>query len=278
MKTGTQQLVMLLVVGALALPGCRSSQHTASFKHLEGGIFATHYRITYLGDAAIDRVRAAVQTELERIDGMASTWKPESELMRYNRAEDKASFPLSAELSGLLQRAGEIKQWTDGAFDVEFHPGQIDLSAIAKGYAVDRITELLAREFGISSCLVDIGGEVRVQGDGPRGSHWNVGIYVPSSTGQPAIEPPRLELRNTSIATSGTYFKGRHIIDPHDGHAVQGDLISASVIHPSNTTADALATALYVMGAEQGMKWAEANKVHALFLLADGSILRNQPK
>ena len=88
-----------------------------------------------------------------------------------------------------------------------------------------------------------------------------------------------MQLHDTSVATSGAYFKGEHIFDPATGKPVDhGDLLSASVVHPSNTTADALATALYVMGPERGLAWAEENGVRVIFLLKDGTRLEYSPQ
>ncbi|MGB2351911.1 MAG: FAD:protein FMN transferase, partial [Akkermansiaceae bacterium] len=78
-----------------------------------------------------------------------------------------------------------------------------------------------------------------------------------------------------SMATSGQYFKQSHIRNAAADHAADNDLLSCSVIHPSNATADALATALYVMGAEAGLAWANENKIKAIFIKNDGTIVRS---
>ena len=241
------------------------------YTHLTGEAFATHYRISYFDglDADADTVQRAVDAELARIDAMASTWRDDSELMRFNRAEHPEEFELSAELSALIKHAKEIEAQTGGAFSLRPDGGPIDLSGIAKGYAVDCVVELLQNKFGVMQCLVDIGGEVRAIGDGPLGDGWRVGLYVPTSVAE--VDPPVLQLRDTSVATSGLYFKGSHILDPKTGQPIENDLLSASVVHPSNTTADALATAMFVMGPERGLAWAEQNDVEAIFLLKDGT-------
>lgn len=269
----------LLVAALTLLGGCQSQDEPDPnrYRQLNGEIYGTHYRITYLGERTLYDVQRAVQRELDRIDWVASVWKPESELMLYNRAEDKEAFELSPELDWLLQRSEEIKQWTGGAFDVRYDGQQADLSGIAKGYAVDRVSDLLAEQFGIESSLVDIGGEIKVRGPGPKGEHWKVGIYLPAPANPKGVETPTLDLRDTSIATSGTTFKGYHLIDPRTGEAVGETVLSVSIIHPSNTTADALATALYIMGPDEGLAWACKHAVHALYLLEDGSIREHRP-
>ncbi len=250
------------------------TRHEARYETLEGEIFSTHYRIIYHADRSLAlsprQIQSAIDQELDRIDWIASTWKDESELSRYNRAADKSAFPLSADLGLLLQHSRDIEKRTDGAFNVEYKEGFIDLSGIAKGYAVDRIADYLGSTLAIDSFLINIGGEVKARGVNAKGEPWRVGIFVPPE--YPSISPPRIELRNQAIGTSGSYFKGNHIFDPVTQEAVINPLLSASVIAPTSTTADALATALYVMGLEKGMDWARRHQIHAIFILEDGRI------
>lgn len=246
-----------------------------AFNRVDGEIFGTHYHITYRGGVDADTVRRAVQRELDRLDAIASTWKPQSELMRYNRAQVPERFAMSADLSALLELGGQIQSQTGGAFSLRPDGGPIDLSAIAKGFAVDRVVDLLERSFGITSCLVDIGGEVKARGDGPSGDGWRVGVYMPASAVE--VDMPTLHLRDTSVATSGSYFKGDHILDPNNSKPVVNELLSVSVIHPHNATADALATALYVMGPRRGMQWASDHAIHAIFILKDGTQYEHVP-
>lgn len=254
-----------------------ATRYETRYETLEGEIFATHYRVTYAASASLDfspqAIQAAIDEELERIDWMASSWKEASELSRYNRAEDKEAFTLSEDLAWLLARSREIQQLTDGAFNIEFEQGTLNLSAIAKGYAVDQIADYLGVALGIDSFLVNIGGDVKAQGVNPEGALWRVGIFIPP--GNASNTPPRIDLKDSSISTSGAYFKVNHIIDPAAGDPIINALFSVSVITPSNTTADALATALYVMGLDQGMDWARRHQIEAIFVLNDGSILHS---
>jgi len=271
------RLTAAALLGLLAWWVSRPQADT--FTSFEGEAFATHVRITYRGPVDKVEVFRAVDAELDRIDAMASTWQDDSELMRYNRADDPGAFELSSELAGLIDRAKQIEAQTGGAFALRPDGVSIDLSAIAKGYAVDRVVELLQSEFGVTAGLVDIGGEVRAFGDGPKGDGWRVGLYEPQDMPDlPGIAAPTLQLRDISVATSGDYFKGSHILDPATGEPVVNDLVSASVIHSKGAAADALATALYVMGHEHGLAWAEDNDVHAIFLLKDGRRLEHQPE
>lgn len=265
----------LIIIGLIGLLGWivfRTLAGPADYAKFDGRIYGTHYRITYLKGPDVATVQAAVMDELDRIDQMASNWIDDSEIMRYQRSPDRENFPLSQELATLLDRAEQIKTQTGGAFDVAYKPGEIDLSAIAKGYAVDRITDLLTEDFAIASCMVDIGGEIKVRGPSPRGDHWAIGVYA--ATEEKDFRLPEVHLRDSSIATSGTSFHGKPLIDPASGRTAESALVSVSVIHPSNTTADALATALFVMGPEKGLSWAQKHGVQAKFVLADGRILQ----
>jgi thiamine biosynthesis lipoprotein len=137
---------------------------------------------------------------------------------------------------------------------------QIDLSGIAKGYAVDAVAERLVA-LGIEDFLIEIGGELRGEGIKPDGQPWWVELEpVPDST----LAPVRVALHGLSVATSGDYRRffeqgGRryaHSIDPRTGWPIDNQVVSVSVLHREAMLADAWATALTVLGAP-GMALAE---------------------
>ncbi|MGB2265977.1 MAG: FAD:protein FMN transferase [Akkermansiaceae bacterium] len=267
--------LLLVIVGVFV--GNKLWSAKLAYDSFRGSIFGTHYQVQYHGHPQVgldvDAIQEQVEKKLQRIDQIASTWRPGSEISRYNRAADKNTFPLSPELKELIMRSEEIKESTGGAFDIHFKGNGIDVSAIAKGYAVDRIADYLRDDLGIEHFLVDIGGEIRARGNNVKAEPWQIGIYIPPSHAQ--IKGLRVALKNTSMATSGQYFKESHIRNAATDHAADNDLLSCSVIHPSNATADALATALYVMGAEAGLAWANENKIKAIFIKNDGTIVRS---
>ncbi|MDH5654294.1 MAG: FAD:protein FMN transferase [Spirochaetia bacterium] len=134
---------------------------------------------------------------------------------------------------------------------------ELNLSAIAKGYAVDRIYLTLSN-MGYNSTMIEVGGEIRT-GNPPNGKQtWKIGIEKPDSSQTKSIQKI-ISLSGQSIATSGDYrnffhLNGQnysHIIDPSDGMPVRGSIASASVIGPDCMTADALATAILVMDPAQ---------------------------
>lgn len=135
---------------------------------------------------------------------------------------------------------------------------KIDLNAIAKGYGVDVVFELL-RDLGYTDILVEIGGEVRCSGYNDEGNYWKIGIDKPILDIMPGTELQAvISLDNKALATSGDYrnyfkYNGKlfsHTINPITGYPIQNHVASASVIAQDCMTADALATALMVMGKE----------------------------
>jgi len=125
----------------------------------------------------------------------------------------------------------------------------LDLSGIAKGFAVDAVAELLAAH-GIGHALVEIGGELAGRGVRPDGDPWWVDLENPPGT---ALPPLRIALHGLAVATSGDYRRGAHTIDPRTGRSAEGGLRSVSVIHHSAMLADAWATALTVLGPDEGL-------------------------
>ncbi len=147
----------------------------------------------------------------------------------------------------------------------------IDLSAIAKGYAVDRLAELLLKS-GAQDFMVEIGGEIRLQGNSPRGTPWRIAIEQPEN--QIGAVHKALNLSNVGLATSGDYRnyfevdgeRYSHTIDPVTGRPITHKLASVTVLADSTAYADAVATAINVMGPEKGLSLAEDTGL-AVYLL-----------
>jgi thiamine biosynthesis lipoprotein len=165
--------------------------------------------------------------------------------------EPTTALPNDAEVERLRALSGAVHL----AFDRETgrlrQPGglRLDLSGIAKGFAVDALGEVL-RAHRCDHALVEIGGELLGLGLRPDGDPWWVDLETPAST----IPPLRVALHRLAVATSGDYVRGRHTIDPRSGRPVEHAL-AVSVIHKSAMLADAWATALSVL---------EAPEMHAL--------------
>lgn len=156
---------------------------------------------------------------------------------------------------------------------------RIALGAVAKGYAVDRVAQLLSQD-GIDNFLVEIGGEVYADGLNSGGVPWRVGIDSPVLSVLPGGRLRGvIEVSDLAVATSGdyrNYFEtedGRlfsHIIDPRSGRPVRMPPASVTVTAEDCMTADGLATALFVMGVEPGLELVERLPgVEALFIVSD---------
>jgi len=154
-------------------------------------------------------------------------------------------------------------------------PFKINLSAIAKGYAVDKISEYLNKN-KYSIYLVEVGGEIRVKGKKGDAKKWKIAIETPSS--QVREVHNIINITDHAIATSGDYrnyfeIEGKrysHIIDPIIGKPITHNLASVTVISDTVAIADAVATALMVMGAEKGYKYCENNSISAYFIYKQG--------
>jgi len=148
----------------------------------------------------------------------------------------------------------------------------VDLSAIGMGYAVDAVAEYL-QALAVDDYMVEIGGEIRARGRNARDTLWRIAIEKPS-TGSRVLHTI-IELDDVGIATSGdyrNYFEqaGRrysHTIDPATGRPVTHRLASVTVADPSAMRADALATALMVLGPEAGYRFAEKHELAAFFIV-----------
>ncbi len=169
--------------------------------------------------------------------------------------------------------------WQRLAFDGRraCQPGglRLDLSAIAKGYAADLIAQRL-RAAGVLSALVDVGGELVGFGNKADGQPWWVALETPPlPAGRPPLPPTRLALHGLAVASSGDYRRcfvdaaGRlrpHTLDPRSGEPVAHGLSAVSVVHRSCMWADALSTALMVLGLPAGLAFAREHGVAALLV------------
>jgi len=274
-----------------------------------------------------DRVAAM----FERIDARMSTYRPDSELSRFNRSRRAGWFGVSPETRAVVAHALALSTLTGGAFDVTVgplvelwgfgagprrktppsaerlhaararvgyrrlhtrrsppalrkeHPElQVDLSGIAKGYAVDAVAEAL-EQLGAQRYLVELGGELRARGRNPAGHPWRIGVEAPLA-GERRVQRV-LAVERGAVATSGDYrnffeANGRrygHTLDPRTGRPVRHALASATVLASSAARADALATALMVLGPEAGRALGERLGLAALLVVrGDGGDLRER--
>lgn len=249
------------------------------WQHDEGFVFGTVYSITYQHG---DDLQAEIEAELQKVDREFSMFNEQSTVARINRGDT------AVERSSMFQEVYELAQTvnhdTHGAFDITVAPlvnawgfgfkskqmptaeqvdsllkirTQMDFAAIAKGYGCDVVARLLQSK-GISEYMIEIGGEVVVQGKNPRGKEWHIGVNKPveDSLSVSSELQTVLALTDIAMATSGNYRnfyyhggrKYAHTIDPRTGYPVQHELLSATVLTSDCATADAYATSFMVMG------------------------------
>lgn len=194
------------------------------------------------------------------------------------------AFPDSSMIDSLLQFTGWEKVRLNAKGQIEKDDPRLMLtcSAVAKGYAVDVIANLLKRK-GISNFMVDIGGEVVVSGLNPSQKRWRIGINKPIDDSLAVNQELQtvLHITNAAMATSGNYrnfyYKGgkkyAHTIDPRTGFPIQHEISSATVIAHDCMSADAYATAFMVMGLQQAIAFVEAHPeldAYFIYTTSDG--------
>ena len=162
-----------------------------------------------------------------------------------------------------LSEQDEIRSLTGEVFLVKSIPGmQLDFNAVGQGWSVDLVVEHL-RSLDLKVLFVEIGGEIVAGDPKPNGDLWKFGIDKPVDLNTEREIQAKINLRNKGLATSGSYRKYyekegirySHTIDPTTGYPVTHSLLSATVIANDAATADAMATAFLVMGADSTVKF-----------------------
>lgn len=229
--------------------------------------------------ATIDVLLAAQKVTTTSSGAFDVTVRPLVEAWGFGAAGRPEQVPSAETLDAVRARVGADKLRVDRAARTvtkTVDGVSIDLSGIAKGYAVDRIAAALEAN-GLEDYLVEIGGETRARGNNERGTPWRIAVRRPGGAGALAIRP-----NGRGVATSGNdrnfYVRDgqryAHTIDPRTGAPVRHHLAGVSVIHETTALADAWATALLVLGDEEGLRVAKANDLAvALFVMTSSDEL-----
>ena len=192
-------------------------------------------------------------------------------------------FPDSLTIRELLKRVGMQHLQMKRGFLKKDNPGvQIDLNGIAQGYSVDVVAEYLLKN-GITSFVVEIGGEIRMKGPKPDGTPMRIGIEGPSEDGAEPIIKHVLSINNGAITTSGNYRKflqkgakkANHLIDPKTGYPLHNSMISVTVYAKDAITADGYDNAFMAMDPKEALAFVEKKKdmeVYIIYHRKDGSI------
>ncbi len=271
----------------------------------DGGLaFGSSWRISVGANADLAAIKPPIEAVIAGIDRQMSPYRPMSDLSRFNSGQSTQWQPMPKPLCRVAARSLQIADLTDGAFDPTVGPSvfrlgfgpirgdighygdvevkgaavrkaspglTLDLCGIAKGYALDRICEILL-DAGVHSALVELGGEVRALGQHPDGRDWQVAIANPSSG---TFESYTIvALREMALATSGHSANGivgpvavSHIIHPPSRKPAEQTLASVSVLASDAMNADALATAFCAAGPVAGVALANRLTVPAIFLI-----------
>lgn len=232
-----------------------------------------------------DVVRQSLELAESSDGAFDPTLQPLLNLWGFGSEGDDYRIPTDEEIEAVRQTTGWQMLKIDDASNLWKQEPELSLAlgAIAKGYGVDVLARLL-NEAGYENWFAEIGGEVVVRGLNPDGIPWRVGIEYPSTNPMDGRLQGIVHLSAGAVATSGNYHNyieedGRiysHILDPRTGRAIRSNVAGVTVTAPGCMVADGMATALFVMGADDGLAWVEEQSgVEALFLLraADGEII-----
>ncbi|ALN79766.1 apbE family protein [Lysobacter antibioticus] len=278
-----------LIARASALPmlergiQARLDQVVAQMSTWEAGSDLSRYNRSAAGSvqtlpAEFAEVMAAALALADDSDGAYDpTVGPLVDLWGFGPAGARAYAPDARTIADAQTRVGWRRLRFDAAARTLEQPGgaYVDLSSIAKGYGVDRVADYLLEQ-GIADCLVEVGGELRGHGRKPDATPWRVAVERPGGSEDEAAAV--IALDGLAIATSGDYRRffdadGRrysHTLDPRSGRPIAHALASVTVLHAQCMQADALATALTVLGAQAGMAYANRHGLAALFVLREG--------
>jgi thiamine biosynthesis lipoprotein len=186
---------------------------------------------------------AEARAVLHRADAVFSTWKPNSPMSRLRRGEIEVGGA-PPEMAEVLQRCELARAASGGWFDPWAMPGGVDPTGLVKGWATQKALDVLVGA-GVSAIMVSAGGDIAVWGQPEPGGPWRIGIQDPWNR----MAVVAVAEVSGAIATSGTYERGDHVLDPHTGRPAS-PVASATVTGPELDLTDALATALLAGGDE----------------------------
>lgn len=205
----------------------------------------------------VEQIRPAIDEVvawLRHVDATFSTYIVDSPISRFGLGEVGVS-DLSDEVREVLGLCRELFDDTDGAFDAFAVPAPngstFDPSGVVKGWSIERAAWLFEAH-GCQDFCINAGGDIAVRGQAEPGMEWRIGIRHPVDAQLIAAVVGGGSV-GLAIATSGTYERGAHIIDPTTGEPT-ADVASVTIVGPDLTYADAYATAVFVMGVA-GLEW-----------------------
>lgn len=195
---------------------------------------------------------------------------------------EDSRVPENDEIDSLLPLVDYRKVVVDESARTVFleEPGmRIDLGGVAKGYAADEAVRIL-KSLGVSRGIIDFGGNIELFGEKPGREPWRIGIQKPDADRGSYVGI--VEVEEAAVVSSGSYeryfieggSRYHHILNPSTGYPVRNSLESVSVVHPNSTEADALSTAAFSLGLEEGMALIESlENAEGIFLTRDEKVI-----
>jgi thiamine biosynthesis lipoprotein len=199
---------------------------------------------------------------LREVDATFSTYRDDSAITRLDRGELTTSAA-GSDVQEVLAACAGLWRDTDGFFDT-FATGRLDPSGYVKGWAVQIASERLLAA-GCANHCINAGGDIRVRGCPRPGEPWRIGVRHPWDAKSVCFVLGGIDL---AVATSGTYERGAHIINPRSGRPANG-LRSVTVTGPDLGRADAYATAAMAMGGVAGLHWLASLRGYESAAIAD---------
>ncbi|MBR4650294.1 MAG: FAD:protein FMN transferase [Prevotella sp.] len=302
-KKTTAIILPIIVIALVAVISMkRGGEGAMSYKTASGLVFGTSYNITYESEKALEAEIKAVFDSVdyslspfnkESIITAVNENRPVEvndyfiEVFTLAKKVHKATdgafditvaplvnvwgfgfkeghFPTDSEVDSLRQIIGLDKVRLEGRHIVKDDPRiMLDCSAIAKGYAVDKVGEMLARN-GVKNYLVEVGGEIVAKGKNSRGKTWSIGVTKPVDDSLSVNSEMQMVLSITdcALATSGNYrnyyikdgHKYAHTINPKTGYPAESGMLSATIVAPTCAEADAFATGFMTMGRDKSLE------------------------
>lgn len=198
--------------------------------------------ITIVDSRATKKTVNNIFTYFSHIDDVFNTFRKDSEISRIN-ANQLPKHRWSKEVKDVLALCEETKRQTNGFFEIRRN-GLLDPLGIVKGWAVHNACDSLLDD-GFENYYIEAGGDIETHGINEKGKYWTVGIRNPFNRRQIV---KKLIIHNMGIATSGTYIRGNHIINPFAPTTPITDIVSLTVVGPDILEADRIATAAFAMG------------------------------
>mgnify|MGYP001175034852 FL=1 len=253
--------IFLFLFFSLSILSCSNE---SSQKIIQGEIYGTTWQLKYFSENKEVPIKAIITEELNRIDDLFSHYKDDSLTSLINKKEIDFR-EANEEWKKLDQLGWNVHSKSKGYFNHKI-TGNYDFNSFAKGYAVDKVSDLLKAN-NINNFMIEIGGELRFEGVN-KSKPWSFAIEDPSLT--KAIHKKFSVLKNLSIASSGNYRNPGHILDPNTYKPSKTNLLSVTVIDENSTTlADAWATALYASESDDWLNLAKQNNLNAYFIYGE---------